>query len=333
FVKENKPASVAEYFWLSSEFRMRTLPIIEWQTGIAPKAALLCIHGLGLDNTAFTTFGQEMSKRGFAVYALDVRGFGSWLSIPGEEDAQFSKVLEDVEAMVQLINERNPNLPIFLVGESMGGGIALRAGSQLEGSINGIIASVPSAEQFQQRRMTLSVASHFLRGPDRPFDIGHTVTAKATTNEDFQKAWEESFKAKMRMTPIELMKFSVFMRTTQHHCRDIDETPVFIVQGLKDRLVKPEGSYKMFDSVTADDKTMMIIGTAEHLIFESEKQTDLVINTITPWMEQRLDSRKPKVDALEAQTNPRHHFPHLPHPLRKDKNHEVEETLETSDPS
>lgn len=296
YVKANNPKTLAEYLWLASDYRPHSLPIIEWRPkdNQKAKAVILCIHGLGLDNTAFAPFGHRMSERGYAVYALDVRGFGSWLTIPGQEDVGFKDALNDIKGTISFVKERHPNTPVYLLGESMGGGMALRAGAQFGDIVNGIIASVPSAERFQDKRMGLTVAVHLLRDSDRPFNIGHTVATNATTDEALKHSWEESYKSKMKMTPVELMKFAVFMRTTLHHCKKIKDTPVFIVQGLKDRLVKPQGTYKMFDAVNSEDKTMMIVGTAEHLIFETDNQSEVLLNSLTSWFEQHKD--EPTID-------------------------------------
>lgn len=289
YVAQNKPQTLAEYFWLASEFKPLSLPLIGWQVKEGePKAVLLCIHGLGLNNTSFGTFGKEMSKRGFSVFAIDVRGFGSWQSIQGEETVGFNAAITDLSAVIDHLKVLNPNKPIFLLGESMGGGIALRAAAEFGDTINGVIASVPSAERFQAKRFGFTVAAHFLDGPSRPFNIGDTVAERATTNEEVLKDWTMSSKAKMKMSPKELIKFAVFMRTTVRHCEQIKNTPALLVQGLKDRLVKPEGTYKMFDSISSIDKTMLIDGTAEHLIFESNTQSNLTLDTLCSWLEKHV---------------------------------------------
>lgn len=290
YVARNKPQTLAEYFWLATEFKPLTLPLIAWQVKEGePKAVLLCIHGLGLNNTSFASFGKTMSKRGFSVYAIDVRGFGSWQTVQGEEDVGFNAAIVDLSAVIDQLKIRHPNKPVFLLGESMGGGIALRAAAEFNDTIQGVIASVPSAERFQAKRFGFTVAAHFLDGPNRPFNIGDTVAERATTNEEVLKEWSMNSKAKMKMSPKELIKFAIFMRTTVRHCQQIKNTPALLVQGLKDRLVKPEGTYKMFESISAADKTMLIDGTAEHLIFESNTQSDVTIDTLCSWLEKHAN--------------------------------------------
>ncbi|MBX9690376.1 MAG: alpha/beta fold hydrolase [Candidatus Obscuribacterales bacterium] len=295
YIAQFNPESPAEYLWLVSEFKMRTMPLINWPSKVPnPKAAILCIHGLGLENRSFDNFGHEMQKRGYSVYALDVRGFGSWLTTQGQEDLHFSETLKDIGSMVNLIKQREHNLPVFLLGESMGGAIALRGAALYEDSLAGVISSVPSAERFQGKRMGLSVAAHLLGGgKNRPFRVGDMVTAQATKNEALAEKWKSDAKAKMDMSPKELIKFAVFMRSTKGECEKIKTLPVFVIQGLKDRLVKPEGTVALFDAVQSADKNLFIIGTAEHLIFETFVPSPMLLDTLTTWIDDH--ARAPRV--------------------------------------
>ncbi len=289
YINKFKPRTVADYLWLSTEFKLRTLPVIGWKPqSKTPKAVILCVHGLGLENRAFTFFGRSMADRGVFVYAMDVRGFGSWLTTPGQEDVNFSETISDIGGIIGLLKERHPDSPIFLLGESMGGAIALRAAARYDGTLAGVVSSVPSAELFQGKRMALTVTAHFLQGPNRPFKIGQIVTERATSSPDFKRVWEADSKAKMEMSPKELAKFAVFMRLTRRECDSIKTTPVFFVQGLKDRLVKPQGTFDLFDSVAVEDKNLFIVGSAEHLIFETEHQSTLVLDTLSTWLDSIL---------------------------------------------
>jgi acylglycerol lipase len=287
YVRDYPPSCLADYIWLAVKWRPYTLPIIRWQPpeGTPCKAAVLCIHGLGLENRSFTPFGRELAKRGFAVYALDIRGFGSWQAIKGQEDASFDDAVTDIGVLLTFIRKLNPGLPTFLLGESMGGGIALRAGMQYGSNLQGIVASVPSAERFGERKMSMDVAMHILRSKNRPFDIGHQIALQATSDEDLRRIWESDPKAKLKLTPVELMKFDSFMKSTTDQCVNIKTTPVFVLQGLKDKLVKPAGTEAIFDNIQCDDKQLLILGNAEHLIFESENQNQLVLDNLCSWLD------------------------------------------------
>lgn len=290
YMNETQPQSLGEYLWLATTYKLKTLPVIAWRNpdlNVKSKAIIVAVHGMGLDNRAFTPFAREMKRRGYAVFAIDVRGFGSWMAVSGNEKIEYKDSFGDINNLVQLVKAGDPTAPVFLLGESMGGAIALNTASRFPEQINGVIASVPSAERLEARRMGLTVAMHFLKGPNKPFNVGEQIAAQATARPEMRKAWEVNLKAKNELSPKDLMKFAVFMRRTEGHCRDIKTTPVLMVQGLKDKLVKAQGTYDLFEAVKSEDKTMLIVGNAEHLIFETDNQNPMVLDSLCSWIDQR----------------------------------------------
>lgn len=296
YMEETQPQSLAEYLWLATTFKLKTLPVLVWRDRnpeVKAKANIIAVHGMGLDNRAFIPFAREMRRRGYAVYALDVRGFGSWMNASGNENIDYKDSFVDINNLVEMIKAHDPLTPTFLLGESMGGAIALNTAAQYERDFKGVIASVPSAEIMQAKRMSLTVALHFLRGPDKPFNVGTQIADQATARPELRQLWQHSLKAKNELSPKELIHFAAFMRHTEGHCRNIKITPVFMVQGLKDKLVKPQGTYDLFGAVKSDDKTMLIVGDAEHLIFETDNQNQLVLDSICAWMDKHSSIEAP----------------------------------------
>ncbi|MDF2233287.1 alpha/beta fold hydrolase [Albimonas sp. CAU 1670] len=108
-------------------------------TAERPRAALLALHGYG--DYGPSTFGEaakNWSARGIEVYAYDQRGFGrngSNRRWPGE-----AALIEDLEAAARDVQARRPDLPLFVAGHSMGGGVALAAAG--EGRLPGVAGLV-----------------------------------------------------------------------------------------------------------------------------------------------------------------------------------------------
>lgn len=286
YVAQHEPKSLPDFLWLISSHRLRELPLISWEPsgGGKAKAAILCVHALGLENRAFEPFAKRMVAHNFAVFAMDVRGFGSWQSEMGTETVNFERTLSDIHAVIAIIKELSPRTPVFLLGESMGGALVLRGASGFGSELSGVISSVPSAERYQESRMAFRVATHLLRHPSKPFSMAEQLGVQATTNRELRAIWEVDPLAKQKFSAVELIKVSRFMTGTVKKCKEINSTPVLFVQGLADRLVKPKGTYQMFDNVGSTDKAMIIIGGAEHLIFENPKQPDVLLDGLTAWL-------------------------------------------------
>ncbi|MFA6208696.1 MAG: alpha/beta fold hydrolase [Candidatus Obscuribacterales bacterium] len=312
YMADTQPRTLGEYLWLATTFKLKTLPILAWQSttpGVPSKATIIAVHGMGLDNRAFTPFAHELRKRGYTIFAIDVRGFGSWMNAGGNEKIDYKDSFVDINNLVELIKEHNPSAPVFLLGESMGGAIALNTASQYGQHLRGVIASVPSAERLQAKRMGLTVALHFLNGPDKPFNVGTQIAAQATARPEMRSLWANSLKAKNELSPKELMNFAIFMRRTHSHCGAIKTLPVLMVQGLKDKLVKPQGTYDLFAAVKSEDKTMMIVGDAEHLIFETDDQNSMVLDSLCSWIDKHSGADPLAAANKQAQLNAQSQVP------------------------
>jgi alpha-beta hydrolase superfamily lysophospholipase/thiol-disulfide isomerase/thioredoxin len=264
-------------------------PCISWVNPmVKPRLCLLCIHGLGLYSGAYQRFGMRMAARGIATYAIDVRGFGSWMKAQGHEQIDFKGCLDDVKVALQSIRQANPGVPVYLLGESMGGAIALRAASMYPELIEGLISSVPAGDRFQQKKTDLKVALEFLKGRHKQFDIGKQIVGQATQNDKLKKDWEDNPLDRMDLSAEELIQFQKFMNENHDAAKEIKDDPVLFVQGSEDKLVKPEGTWDLFNEVANTDKYFIAV-PSEHLIFEegqdhTQKFDSRVSNIAANWM-------------------------------------------------
>ena len=99
------------------------LPISSWRPAGPASAVVLGLHGYGDYRKAFELAGCWLAARGIAVYAYDQRGFGEtdgrgyW---PGADT-----LIDDCADAVRVLHEAHPRLPLAVLGESMGGSVAL----------------------------------------------------------------------------------------------------------------------------------------------------------------------------------------------------------------
>ena len=90
-----------------------------------PRAVVIALHGFGDHGQAFETVGAALAARGIAVIAPDQRVFGRsrargiWPS--------GRTLVADLAVIGRLVAARYPGRPIFVLGESMGGAVAMVA--------------------------------------------------------------------------------------------------------------------------------------------------------------------------------------------------------------
>jgi alpha-beta hydrolase superfamily lysophospholipase len=99
------------------------LPITSWQPGGPPTAVVLGLHGYGDYRKAFDLAGRWLAPRGVAVYAYDQRGFGETQSRGYWAGAD--TLIDDCADAVRVLREAHPGVPLAVLGESMGGSVAL----------------------------------------------------------------------------------------------------------------------------------------------------------------------------------------------------------------
>ncbi len=121
------------------------LPLRQWmpETG-TPRAVILALHGFNDYSNFFDDPGQFLAQRyRIASYAYDQRGFGETAN-PGSW-AGVAAYADDTREAVRLLKQKHPALPVYLLGESMGGAVAMVAmSSPSPPDVNGTILSAPA---------------------------------------------------------------------------------------------------------------------------------------------------------------------------------------------
>jgi acylglycerol lipase len=101
------------------------LPYRRWAPADEPWAVVVALHGMNDYSAAFRLAGPWWAERGVATYAYDQRGFGR---APGRGTwAGEAVMVEDLRTIVALVRARHPRARVAVVGESMGGAVAISA--------------------------------------------------------------------------------------------------------------------------------------------------------------------------------------------------------------
>jgi len=249
-----------------------------------PIAAILSIHGFGLHKESFSGFAKEMARRGISTYAIDVRGFGSWMEEKTEDKKlDFYQTMMDLRSSIYWVKTMNPGVPVFLLGESMGGAIALQATALFPECVSGLIASVPGSEFYGGKKAAMEVALRMVR-PNSKFNVADKVIEKATSDRSLRENWLRDPRARKEMTPKQMAQFAVFMNRSDEMARLIDSLPVLMLQGGRDKLSKADGTERLFKALKTPYKNYVLLDDAEHLIFEKGQYTSRTADIVQDWL-------------------------------------------------
>jgi acylglycerol lipase len=123
------------------------LPLRTWLPQGKPKAVILALHGFNDYSNAFTAPAEEWAKHGIATYAYDQRGFGE--APQRGRWAGAYQLTGDLAAASRVLRTRyGKGVPLYLLGESMGGAVVISAVTGAAGAprplADGIILVAPA---------------------------------------------------------------------------------------------------------------------------------------------------------------------------------------------
>ncbi|MCA0199562.1 MAG: alpha/beta hydrolase [Proteobacteria bacterium] len=126
------------------------LPVRRWlPADNMPKAIVLALHGFNDYSKAFDKVpdapgvGPTLAAAGIAVYAYDQRGFGK--SPNAGIWAGREAMVGDFKDFVALLRKTYPGVPIYALGESMGGAVVIAGlADSVPGFVDGAILAAPA---------------------------------------------------------------------------------------------------------------------------------------------------------------------------------------------
>jgi len=287
-------------------------PLQSWTPAAQPKLILLCVHGLGLHAGSFAEFGERMKKDGVAVYAIDAHGFGQWWK-NGNSKIDFDATMKDIGNVRESIAKEYPGVPIFLLGESMGGAVALQAASEYQDKFAGLICAVPSGDRFGDLNMDLHLGLRVLtKGFGERFDVGDAVIKNATKkhgdkpgeldakSQAHRAKWSNDPLARKEFSVGELLTFQNFMGKNVPAAQTLKSMPVLFVQGAHDNLVRPSGTWDVWEYLQTTNRDKVISETSEHLIFENGQFSENDVKFVNDWIAKKLAAASNKPPVVES---------------------------------
>src|ERR1044072_3076118 len=144
----------------------------EWQPMGKPRGVVVISHGLNAHSGLYEWAAQQFTSNGLAVYALDHRGRGN---SGGERFfvKNFADWTDDLATFIDIIKQREPGLPVFLLGHSAGGVIACGYALKHQDEITGLIC-----EDFAYQVPVPNLVLAITRGISRVAPHAHVYKLK-----------------------------------------------------------------------------------------------------------------------------------------------------------
>ena len=285
----------------------KSAPLISWlpPEGVKPQVAMLCIHGFSLHKGCFAAFGKVMAKDGVATYALDLRGFGESKSKAIHTELDFDGSMADIKAVLQQIRKTHPGLPVIVLGESMGGAIALRAAALYPELVSGLIASVPARDRFGMSEEEREFAEKaglqtIFGGYSRTINnAALAAVKKISQKEEVRAEWTNDPLMRTNFSPKEFVQLDGFMSKNLEAAAMVKETPVLFIQGTNDKLIRPAGTWKLFERLGTPHRQLVLSKNSEHLIFEEGQYRQDDLKFVLSWINNNISRLDVMADSNE----------------------------------
>lgn len=159
------------------------LTLHRWTPAGAPKGVMLALHGFNDHGAAFAAISDSLNDAGYLLYAYDQRGFGQ--SEHAGRWAGHDVMAADARLALKLLRERHPGLPLYLLGKSMGGAVALLAMAHadtppLDGTLLVSPAVVGEAVMPGHQRLALWLAERLVPGLPLSVEFGQALGYRPT---------------------------------------------------------------------------------------------------------------------------------------------------------
>lgn len=218
------------------------LPMHRWTAEGDPEAVVLGVHGFGDYGDGFAALSEALAGPGLAnLYAYDQRGFGAtrrpgiW---PGGDT-----LVADLRTVVDLLRQRYPELPIYLVAESMGGAVALRAITERPGlDVDGTVLLAPAVwgrdTMPWYQRLSLWFMLRIAPGATFSADTVVHLGFRPTDDPEVLQALREDPLVRRRARVDMLQGLTRLMGNALQHPHRLDRS-VLVLYGLNDLVIPP----------------------------------------------------------------------------------------------
>jgi len=251
-----------------------------------PKAVLLVVHGLAEHCGRYGNMVNCFVPRGYAVYGLDHIGHGQSEGTRVYVD-QFNDFTDNVKIYFDMIRQWQPDIPIFVVGHSMGGLISTIYLLEHQNELTGAVLSAPLIKAGDETSaLTITLANIISRIlPKLPLV---QVEAEGVSRDPaiVQAYIDDPLVYNGKVTARLGAELINAMRQAEAEAAAIN-LAILILQGGDDPLVNPAGAQMLYDHVRGVDKQIKIYDGLYHEIF-NEPEHEQVLSDVETWLEAHL---------------------------------------------
>jgi acylglycerol lipase len=249
------------------------------------RAILVSLHGLGDHSGLYPMVAEALVPQGVAVVAPDLRGNGR---SPGQRGyiGAWSDLREDLRHLVTRVRVGRPELPLFLLGNSLGGLVVLDYVLRHPDGIRGVIAVAPPLGALGVPAPLLALGRVLSRvWPRFSLETGMDLSGLARNPAVVERVLEDPLFHRRGTARLSTEVTATIARLHAEAPRF--PVPLLVLHGGADRMVPPDGSRRFVSRVGHADKQLIEYPGAYHALL-ADTGGERVLADIGDWLGARL---------------------------------------------
>lgn len=237
-----------------------------WLPAGDARAVLLVAHGYAEHSGRYQNLADYFVPQGYAIEALDHRGHGRSDGERVQVDS-YTDYLVDLKTFFDLVHAKHPDLPIYLLGHSMGAAISTAYAAKYQHELAGLILSGGG------------IATD--AAPPRPLSLD--LASTLSTDPAVVEAYKNDPLVYHGPPPSGRGAGMAEMRTALPGLAPRITLPILIMAGSASPLGDGPRSQALYDAVGSPDKTLKLYPGLMHEIF-NEPEHEQVMADLEAWL-------------------------------------------------
>lgn len=251
------------------------------------RAVIQIAHGYAEHIARYQTTAEYLTNLGVAVYGIDYPGHGKseGLSVYLND---FGDLVRLHELILEKVKDNHPDLPVFILGHSMGSLVALRFGLKYQTELAGLIISASALEGHKTAPPLIVKLIGVLNMFIPKFRVAREIQPQYLSHDE---AVVEAYRndplidlGKWRIRTGYEVAQSIYMM--REKVSDI-QLPLLIMHGGADKELPISGAHYLYDNAQSTDKTIKIYEDMYHEVLNEVKRAETLADMQT-WLDAHI---------------------------------------------
>nr|WP_240374976.1 alpha/beta hydrolase [Bacillus piscicola] len=249
------------------------------------RGTVLIIHGAGEHHGRYQWLIEQLKNQRFHVVSGDLPGHGTTRGKRGHID-RFEQYIETVYNWYK--QAASYELPVFLLGHSMGGLICIRSLMEKYMPVKGIILSSPCIGLYEYPNKITEVGTKMLHRLTPTLTAKTGITAERITRDPEVRALYQQDELNINTVTARWYQEMIrAMKTCLHEAERFPDVPLLVMQAGQDYVVDKHAAHRWFNRLQTTDRSLKEWKGLYHELL-NEPEREVVFRFMMTFIHQRL---------------------------------------------